>query len=239
MSEICRYILFLITVFISNTIQVITGFAGAMLAMPPSIRLIGFEPAKAILNIITMASCVYVVVRHWKNINFRELLKILLLMGIGLAAGIWLLELFAPELLLKFYGALIVAIAIKKLFIKKEIHMPYFCLCGCLLAAGLIHGMFLSGGSFLVVYAVTALPDKEEFRSTVSAVWVVLNTYLLTEHYRAGYFEPYVWKLLAVTVIPFGLAVWLGNRLVSKISTERFLLITYLLLLVSGFLVLV
>lgn len=40
----------------SNTIQVITGFAGAMLAMPVSIRLIGLEPAKAILNIVTMAN---------------------------------------------------------------------------------------------------------------------------------------------------------------------------------------
>lgn len=234
MSEACRYFLFLITVFCTNTIQVITGFAGAMLAMPPSIRLIGFEPAKAILNVITMASCVCVVAKHWKSINFRELLKILLLMGIGLIAGIKLLDYFTSELLLKFYGVLIIAIAIKKLFIKKEIHMPYFCLCGCLLAAGLIHGMFLSGGSFLVVYAVAALPDKEEFRSTVSAVWVVLNTYLLTEHYRAGYFEPYVWKLLIVALIPFGLAVWAGNKLASRISTEKFLLITYLLLLVSG-----
>ena len=56
MRELWRSVLFLLTVFLSNTIQVITGFAGAMLAMPVSIRLIGLEPAKAILNIVTMAS---------------------------------------------------------------------------------------------------------------------------------------------------------------------------------------
>ena len=56
MGELWRSVLFLLTVFLSNTIQVITGFAGAMLAMPVSIRLIGLEPAKAILNIVTMAS---------------------------------------------------------------------------------------------------------------------------------------------------------------------------------------
>lgn len=58
MGELWRYVLFLLTVLLSNTIQVITGFAGAMLAMPVSIRLIGLEPepAKAILNIVTMAS---------------------------------------------------------------------------------------------------------------------------------------------------------------------------------------
>ena len=56
MGELWRSVLFLLTVFLSNTIQVITGFAGAMLDMPVSIRLIGLEPAKAILNIVTMAS---------------------------------------------------------------------------------------------------------------------------------------------------------------------------------------
>lgn len=56
MGELWCSVLFLLTVLMSNTIQVITGFAGAMLAMPMSIRLIGLEPAKAILNIVTMAS---------------------------------------------------------------------------------------------------------------------------------------------------------------------------------------
>ncbi len=56
MGELWCSVLFLLTVLLSNTIQVITGFAGAMLAMPMSIRLIDMEPAKAILNIVTMAS---------------------------------------------------------------------------------------------------------------------------------------------------------------------------------------
>lgn len=56
MGELWCSVLFLLTVLLSNTIQVITGFAGAMLAMPVSIQLIGLEPAKAILNIVTMAS---------------------------------------------------------------------------------------------------------------------------------------------------------------------------------------
>lgn len=56
MGELWCSVLFLLTVLLSNTIQVITGFAGAMLAMPVSIRLIGLEPAEAILNIVTMAS---------------------------------------------------------------------------------------------------------------------------------------------------------------------------------------
>ena len=70
-------------------------------------------------------------------------------------------------------------IALKKLFVRREFELPKALLYLCLPAAGLVHGMFLSGGSFLIVYAVWALPDKERFRSTLSAVWVVLNSLLL------------------------------------------------------------
>lgn len=238
MVDLWRYALFLLTVLLSNTIQVITGFAGAMLAMPMSIRLIGLEPAKAILNIVTMASCVYVVLCRWRSIDLRELFKMLGFMGVGLVIGVRLLDILALDILLRGYGALIVLIALKKLFIRREFHLPKFLIYACLPASGLIHGMFLSGGSFLIVYAVSALPDKERFRSTVSAVWVVLNSFLLVSHLRAGYFVPHVRNLLLFSCVPFLAAVWIGNRLVSKISSERFLFLTYVLLLASGLLVL-
>ena len=124
MGELWRYVLFLLTVLLSNTIQVITGCAGAMLAMPVSIRLIGLEPARSILNIVTMASSVYVVFCRWRSIDIRELLKMLGLMGIGLVIGIWLLDILELDILLRGYGALIVLIALKKLFIRREFRLP-------------------------------------------------------------------------------------------------------------------
>ncbi len=45
-----KKILFLLVVFFTNIIQGITGFAGTMLAMPPSVMLVGFDTAKPILN---------------------------------------------------------------------------------------------------------------------------------------------------------------------------------------------
>ncbi len=234
MTEYVHYILFFITIFVSNIIQVITGFAGAMLAMPPSIHLIGVGPAKAIVSIVSGASCVYVTIRDWKDIDRKELLKILALMGTGMFVGIRLFYLCRLNILLKIYGAIIILIAIKKLFVKREMQLPSWILYLCLLLAGMIHGMFISGGSFLVVYAVWALKGKEKFRATVSAVWVVLNSFLLYDHYQAGYFTAETGKILLIAIIPFFMAVWLGSRLAKKISAEKFLLLTYILLLISG-----
>lgn len=234
MSEGIRYFLFLLIIFLSNTVQVITGFAGALLAMPPSIQLLGAGPAKAIVAIVSGASSLFVAVRCRKQIDRKEFCKILVFMGIGLWAGMKLFQMFELDILLKIYGAVIILIALKKLLIRREFQLPAAVMYLCLLAAGLIHGMFVSGGAFLVVYAVWALPDKEKFRATVSAIWVVLNVFLLYDHYQAGYFTAQTRGLLLLAAVPFFLAVWLGNRLARRISAQKFLFLTYSLLLVSG-----
>lgn len=234
MTDFLRYLLFLLTIFVTNTIQVITGFAGAMLAMPPAIRLIGVSAAKVVVTVVSGASCVYVVVRCWRDIEEKELLKILALMGIGMFAGVRFFHVMKLDILLKFYGVFIILIALKKLFVLRKFQLPPGVLYLCLLAAGFIHGIFVSGGSFLVVYAVWALKDKEKFRATVSAVWMVLNSFLLFDYWKAGYFTAETNGVLALSFIPFLLAVFLGNRLVKRITMEKFLLLTYILLLASG-----
>ncbi len=237
MSDVCRTALFLLTILVTNTIQVITGFAGAMMAMPPAMKLIGVEPAKAVVSIVSGISSLYVAVRYWRSIDWHELLKIVALMGVGLVLGTWLFDVLALDILLKCYGVLIILIALKKLFVRTEIQLPQVMLYLCLLIAGLIHGMFISGGSFLVVYAVWALKDKEQFRATVSAVWVILNTYLFYDHFQNGYFTAKTLQLLPLSMIPFVFAVILENKLVHRISKEKFLLLTYLLLLISGMII--
>ena len=103
-----------------------------------------------------------------------------------------------------------------------------------LLLAGVIHGMFVSGGALLVVYATQVLKDKEEFRATIAPVWVVLNSVLLASQVRQGAFDNYNIRLIFISVIPLFIATWVGKKLVKKVSQKVFLNLTYVLLLVSG-----
>lgn len=45
-----KELLFLLVLFVSNVIQAITGFAGTVLAMPPSVYLLGLDHAKMRLD---------------------------------------------------------------------------------------------------------------------------------------------------------------------------------------------
>lgn len=229
-----RNILFLIILFTANVIQAITGFAGTLLAMPLSMMLIGVHEAKVILNIMAVLSCLILASKSRKHIQPKILLNIIAWMAVGMVFGIWIFEHLSLNILLPFYAIMIILIALKKLLIKNEIKMSKWMLNGVLLAAGIIHGMFVAGGALLVVYASTVLKNKENFRATVAAVWVVLNTGLMISDFVQGYMTPGVIKMAGISILPLLLAIYVGNKIHERIDQKAFMKITYALLLASG-----
>lgn len=229
-----RNILFLIILFTANVIQAITGFAGKLLAMPLSMMLIGVHEAKVILNIMAVLSCLILASKSRKHIQPKILLNIIAWMAVGMVFGIWIFEHLSLNILLPFYAIMIILIALKKLLIKNEIKMSKWMLNGVLLAAGIIHGMFVAGGALLVVYASTVLKNKENFRATVAAVWVVLNTGLMISDFVQGYMTPGVIKMAGISILPLLLAIYVGNKIHERIDQKVFMKITYALLLASG-----
>lgn len=235
-------ILFLIVVLVTNIIQGITGFAGTVLAMPPSVLLVGFDTAKPILNVLGVLAGLYVVITSYKYIDKKEFGKITAVMVVGIIAGIFLRGLFTgnPSLLYKLLGAIVVCVGlfgIYKAFFKKDDEpkpqnpiLSYSLLIG----AGIVHGMFVCGGPLLVSYLTGKLQDKKQFRATISAVWVVLNSIIMFDDIRAGYFNKDLLILLAVTAVILFLGMFIGSILYKKMSRELFMKITYVLLVISG-----
>lgn len=234
-----RNMIFLLVLFVANVVQAVTGFAGTLLVMPSAMMLIGVHEAKVILNIMAFLSCLILAVKNYRNIQWKILFNIIVYMAIGMFAGIWLFECLSFSLLLPAYGVMILLIALKKMFVKKEIKMTGFILNGILLAAGVIHGMFVSGGALLVVYASAVLKDKENFRATVASVWVVLNTGLMISDILQGYMTSEVMKMTGISILPLFLAIYVGNKIHEKIDQKLFMKITYILLFASGVSILV
>ncbi len=238
---------FLFVVFVTNVIQGITGFAGTALATPLGVMLVGFETAKPILNVLGILAGLYVVVTSYGYIDKREFLRTISVMIFGIAGGIILKSFFtdSPSILYKILGCIVMAVGVSgayKTFFKKEKSekrpnkiLSFF----ILLTSGIVHGMFVCGGPLLVGYLSGRLKDKRVFRSTISAVWVVLNTIILFDDIRAGYFNSDLMFLLAISSVVLFLAMAVGSALCKRMSGELFMKITYFLLTVSGALLLI
>ncbi|NME36766.1 MULTISPECIES: sulfite exporter TauE/SafE family protein [Fusobacterium] len=226
--------LFLLVLFLTNIVQGITGFAGTVLAMPPSILLEGIDVAKPILNIMGLLVAVWIVIISYKSLNVKEFLKIMIIMFLGLVLGNYIYSVLPVPMLLKFYAIFIIGIALKGLLVKTEKDLPEFFLVMIVFVAGIIHGMFVSGGPLLIIYAAKKFKEKTEFRATVSCVWLILNSYLGYSHYAIGLFTPETVTKLMWGIPPVIIGAIIGNILHKKMSQKLFLLITYILLIISG-----
>ncbi len=239
-------ILFIIVVFVANIIQSITGFAGTVLAMPFSIMLVGYGTAKPILNVLGIVLSLGVIGLNHKSLNKKEFFKIIAIMLAGMVAGYFITTRFDLKagLLYKLLGAIVLLFmgigvfnsysekyrSKKKETNEKTSFLAYL----VLVVAGVVHGMFVCGGPLLVVYASEKIKGRDEFRVTVSAVWAVLNSIILFSDVKAGLFNHKTVILLAVCIVLLFGALWLGNILFRHINKKWFMIITYVLMGISG-----
>ncbi|MCM1364362.1 MAG: sulfite exporter TauE/SafE family protein [Faecalibacterium sp.] len=233
-------IIFLVIVFLSNIIQCITGFAGTVLAMPFSVMSVGYDVAKPILNVLGIAASAYIVVKDRKHVNKKEFAKIVAVMLVGIIAGFFLNKLIGTDggLLYKILGCVVIVFAVinaYRFYTKKEDkQFPIVVSAALLIVSGIVHGMFVCGGPLLVTYLGGIIKDKREFRATISAVWIVLNTIIMFGDIQSGYFNADLAILLVVSLAVLAAALVVGNLIYKKMSRNVFLQLTYALMLISG-----
>lgn len=251
-----NYILFFLIILFTNIIQGITGFAGTILAMPPSLMLVGYPVAKPVLNVLGLLSGIYVFAGKHRSVCWKELKKIVAVMAAGIIGGILIKGLFAgkEQVLYKILGVFIIFLSVQGIYTLKkgdgkdgkkaalaarERGKDSPALYLLLVLAGIVHGIFVSGGPLLIGYLTKKIPDKVSFRATISTVWIFLNGMILADDIRMGLWNAELVKIQLIS-IPFLLAgMFIGAKLYARMSQKLFMMITYLLLFISGVLLLV
>lgn len=240
-----KELLFFVTIFLANIIQGITGFAGTILAMPFGIMLMGYDVAKPVLNVLGLLSGIYVFLGNREYVNRKELKRIVLVMVIGIFAGMWLKHFVGTNemILYQALGIFVVLLAVHGLYRmkavrnrqeedgQKEHRMRDFLL---LTAAGIVHGIFVSGGPLLIGYLTGRISDKRSFRATISTVWILLNTIILIGDIHAGMWNKSNLCILGISFPVLMAGMFAGGKLYQSMSQRFFMILTYVLLLISG-----
>ncbi len=232
-------VLFLFIILISFTVQSLTGFGGPLIAMPLGISVVGVATAKPIVTLAAWLSAAIIAVKNRRDIDYKELFKMSGAMLVFMIAGLWLFKNIKMSYLQVIYGIIVILIGLKKLFFPSEKPMPGWLAAIAICAAGIMQGLFVSGGSFLVIYAVSAVPEKKRFRATLSGVWAIVNILLLVSYALDGSFTKPVLTTAAWSLIPILGAVLIGGKLAGRLNQKTFLKVAYLLLVVSGAILLI
>ena len=227
--------LYYLVVLGSNIIQGITGFAGTILAMPFSVMLIGMDKSKFILNFLGILASIWIVTANHKMVNKKELVHILIFMGSGLIAGLFIGKIAAPGIMVKILPVIILIVAVRGLLNINSTNTieNKTLLTAILIFSGVVHGMFVIGGPFLVIYASQIMKDKGEFRATLSFVWIILNSVILFTNFEKIFIPEYSIQSL-ISVLPLIIGMYIGNKLHNKMSQKFFMMLTFILLILSA-----
>lgn len=242
MQEWVLILLIGLTVFSTFTIEGIAGFGSTVMALPFVIMLIGLEKAVPLLSSLNLLLAVFLICRSWRNIAFREYFYIVGHVGIGVVAGLFMMDLLPRKILiglLTFFTLFVGIRGLWKTIRNKEevingkkqgkgIFSSLILFCG-----GIFQGAFGSGGPLVVMYAAKAIPEKTTFRATLPLLWFTTNSFMNVKWFLAGnvwdkqLFFRFLWAL------PFIAAGMIfGDYLHWKVNQKVFTLLLYFLLII-------
>lgn len=228
-----------VIVLITHTLEGITGFGCTAIAMPFTIMLVGVTVAKPTLTILGFLLSLYIVIISFKDIVWKEFIRIVAFVGLGLPVGLWAFNKLPEKLLIKLLAIFIILIAIRGIYIaftsRKSTNPANNTLLNFILfLGGCVHGAFTSGGPIVTIYATEALPKKNNFRATLCMLWVVLNGIMIIQTAAKGLITSDVIKLLEVTIPFLVIGGLLGNWAHHKIHDTYFSKIVFIILLITG-----
>ena len=230
-------------------VQGCTGFGCTVIAAAVTNGLLGTAEGVPYGTLLTIPFLYYLGVKAWREVSWKDLVKIVALCAPGILIGNYLFYKISPTTAKICIGAMVTIIAlmniykhiIRPLVLKKtdEEDAPdttgrKIFRYGCLILGGIVHGAFTIGGPLITVYTIEAVKDKEKFRNTMNMVWVVLNTWNIYTQFRNGAFTPRMWSALAIGLPCAAIGFFLGMGLLKRINREQFLRIVYLVLLFIG-----
>lgn len=237
-----HFIILMLIVFIGNGIEAIAGFGSVVFALTIGAL---FYPIPWLITVLVTQNLLlssYIVIRHRRHINRTELTrKILPFTGVGLVIGIIIFNSVQSETLRVAYGIFVLCFSAYELVrICREKEGSVAPMLSplksamWLISGGMIQGIYASGGPLVVYYAGRTLRDKASFRSTLSSLWLVLNTFIFISLAATGKVTPETLKASGVLLLSVLGGILVGEALHGRFNERMFRIFVYVMLIISG-----
>ena len=225
-------------IFVAFTLEVITGFGSTVIALALGALLVPIESLLPVLVPLSLFMSATLARRYRELIDWSLLLRTVLPgMFLGTLVGYGLIPLLNGALMKALFGLIIIWFAASELWRDRhhttDRPKPVWVVRTLIFLAGVSHGLFASGGP-LLVYSVAGLPlGKLRFRATLATVWLALNSLLSCIYLMDGQLLPALPRV--ASYFPLLLAgLWVGEKLHHRVDESQFCKLIFVLLLVTG-----
>ncbi len=233
---------FALVVFASYLVETVVGFGSVVICVTLGAQFLDIREVVTLAVSTSLLQTVYIVARHRAGID-RALLfrRVLPLMGLGTLLGVVAFAGAAGDALRIAFGAMVLVLAARELWLMRDAEAaarrgppPRAVTVAAIFGAGVIHGVFGTGGPLLVYAIGREGLDKYRFRSTLASVWLALSLVLIGGFALEGRYDASTGLQLLVLLpaVPLGVAV--GEWLHHRVDERRFKLATWALLFAAA-----
>ena len=216
------------------------GFGGGIVAVPLLALVLPLQqivPLMTALNFLASAGQGW---RGRRQIQWREVARLVLFALPGVALGLYFFSVLDPRPLSRALGVFVMLYAVYALVMAgRRPALPerwvYPLAAAAGFAAGLAGTLFGgAAGPMFVIYLGARALDKNQFRTTMTAIMVCMAIVRLCGYASLGFLDATGLKYLAAAIPLMMLGSYLGERLVRRVEQRRFERVLGVILVVSG-----
>ena len=228
-------------------VEAVAGFGGTILALSLGARWFGIEALLAWFLPLNLGLSAALALRGRQAIAGRLLARRILPMILaGLAVGTALSQVIEADGARGVFAGLVIGVAVVEL--AASLRRGRVTSAGTtlrppvqgvlLVSAGVVHGLFATGGPLAVAVIGRMLPTKAALRATLAVMWFVLNVLVCARLVESGHLDgDSLWaSLMLVPAMVAGMMA--GDLVHRRVSETGFRTVVAALLLVTGTLLL-
>lgn len=222
-------------------VESVAGFGGTVVAVSLGATYAPIAHVLAVFLPLNLALSAYLALRHRRAVRGRLLAgRIVPFMLVGLAGGTALALAVDAERAKLGFAALVIAVGARELI---RLARPAAAPAGplpapvqavVLIGAGVVHGLYATGGPLLVAVAQRVITVKAELRATLAVLWFSLNLIVLGRLIAHRDLTADTLLLSAGVVPALVIAIGLGEVVHARVSERGFRWLVALLLLATG-----
>jgi len=223
--------------FTAYFVESIFGFGGTVIFLGATSFLHDFKDIVYIGVYLGLVSMSIILVQSYAAVNVRHVAKILLLTLPGMILGAAVFKWAASDDLLKGFSCLLILYGLQSLLLPTmKIHK--YAQYAFVVLGGFVHGLFSTGGPFIIMGYRDFFANKTELRASMAAMFFVGNIIRIAQDSWMGgqaFTTSLTYWWMGLPVI---LAAVLGYRVHKVISDTTFKTLMNVIMVVIGFILL-
>ncbi len=238
--DIAAISVLVMVVFAAGLLQSLSGFGFGLLAVPLLTIMLPTQTVAPLLIILGIFLNFVVAYRTRRYLAFGPIWPLFLAGALFTPLGAYLLLVLADATLRSIIGGVTVIFAMRLLFGKRtRLERERFWLFPVGALSGLLNGSITLSGPPVVLFMVNQSEPKQAFRAKLAGYFLLLNLVALPSYIIAGIVNTQVLHLSIAGLAPLLLGIFIGTRLVEKVSEQRFKILVLVVILITGLLYLI